>query len=84
VITKEAIVGSRAALVRFEEGEVRNHVYCSLTRNLDPPTRPDPQLLGGPFHIDIRTDPNGGFQDALDTGAYGAIEGEGFVRRHDR
>ena len=49
----------------------------------DPPTRPDPQLLGGPFHIDIRTDPNGDFQDALDTGAYGAIKGEGFVRRHD-
>src|SRR3954453_24147570 len=76
-ITKKAVVGSNAALVRLKKGQVRNHVDCGLVWNLDPPARPDTQLLGGPFHVGIRTRSGGGFQDALDTSACGTIEARG-------
>src|SRR3954464_1343217 len=74
-ITKKAVVGSNAALVRFKKSQVRNHVDCGLVWNFDPPARPGTQLLGGPFHVRVRTTPDGGFQDALDAGTYGAVEG---------
>src|SRR3954447_11390778 len=84
VFTKKAVVGSNAALVRFKKGQVRNHLDCGLVWNFDPPARPGTRLLGGPFHVGIRTAPDGGFQDALDAGTYRCVEGEGFVARHGR
>src|SRR3954453_10678605 len=38
-ITKKAVVGSNAALVRFKKGEVRNHVDCGLVWNFARPHR---------------------------------------------
>jgi hypothetical protein len=83
-IMKKAVVSSLAALVRFKEGEVRNHLDCALTRNLDPPVGPDSQVISRSLHVSVRTGFHRSPQDALNTGADGTVDNEGLVARHDR